>query len=427
MYPIKRAGSRDGRARRGGAGASGRGRRLPVVILTAALTVTAACGQSGSGAEGDDAPQVTLPTNKATGAPITIGLINNDSSPLGSFADIRRAVLAGASYVNDSLGGVGGRPIKIVPCTPNGSAPSSANCAAELLRAKPAAVLGGLDLGADGAVPALAKAGIPYVPSAPIGGVEFASPNSFSFGSGSPGSVSAGAAYAADTLKPKKVAVMFNENPQARLAAQNYVEKVMRAKGVTDISLVAYGNHETDLSGPLSQALKGGTDVVMGIMQGSGCANVMKAKQALGSTAKFVFPGSCADPQVLKAGGAGAEGAYFTTTLLIAEADHPDVKTFRAAMAKYDKSVPLSGFVQGGFATVVSLSRVMAKAQQPDSPKAVMEALGKVSGEQAFMGPKVTCDGKQLPPLRALCTKEARIAQYTGGALKDVGGRWVSS
>jgi branched-chain amino acid transport system substrate-binding protein len=428
MSEIKRAlpgflRGKDGNAEPGRRGS----RKSAAVLMTAVLAATAACGQSEGGSEANQTAQATLPDKKATGEPIVVGLINNDTSPLGSYADIRRAALAGASYVNDSLGGAGGRPIKIVPCASNGSAAASANCAAELLRSKPAVVLGGLDLGADGAVPALAKAGVPYVPSSPIGGIEFSSPNAFSFVSGSPGSVSASAAYVADKLKPKKVAVMFNENPQARLAAQNFVERVLKAKGVADVSLVAYGNHETDLSGPVSQALKGGTDVVMGLMQASGCANVMKAKQSLGATAEFVFPGSCADPQVLKAAGAGADGVYFSSPLLIAESDDPDVRQFRAAMAKYDKDVPLSGFVQNGFGTVVTLSRVIGKAADPDDPKSVMDALSKVVDEPTFMGPKATCDGKRMPGLRGLCTKEARMAQYTGGSLKDVGGQWISS
>ncbi|MER6808208.1 ABC transporter substrate-binding protein [Spirillospora sp. NPDC000708] len=406
------------------------GRAAAAALAVAALALTAACGDNGgkggsSGSGGGAA--IALPTNKATGAPITVGLINDDTSPLGSYADISKSARAAVSYVNDSLGGVKGRPIKLAVCTPNGSAAASANCAAELLRQKPAAVLGGLDLGADGSVPALAKAGIPYVPSSPIGAVEFTSPNSFSMLGGAPGSVSAGSVYVADKLKPKKVAVMFNDNPQARLAAQGYAQKVLQGKGVANVAMVAFGNNETDLTGPVSQAIKGGTDVVIGIMQGSGCANVIKAKQSLGSTAKFLFPGSCADPQVLKAAGPGAEGTYYAVQQLLPGSGDPDVAAFEAALAKYDKSIPESGFAQGVFGTVVTLSKVMATASAPDQPKAVTDALKRTANLKSFMGPTVTCDGKQLAGLAAFCTKQARIAQYKNGKLSDAGGEWFSA
>ncbi|MCW2890346.1 MAG: branched-chain amino acid transport system substrate-binding protein [Streptosporangiaceae bacterium] len=403
------------------------GRFLAASVTALALTATAACGgSSGNGNKADTKP-ASLPVNKATGQPIVVGMINNDTNPLGSFVEVRKAAQAAVSYVNDSLGGAGGRPIKLAVCASNGSAPASANCAAELLGQKPAVVVGGLDLGADGSVPALAKAGVPYVPSSPIGAVEFTSPNSFAPVAGASGSMSAGAAYVADKLSPKKVAVLFNDNPQARLAAENFVKKVLNGKGVTNVALVAFGNNETDMTGPVSQALKGGTDTVIGIMQGSGCANVLKAKQSLGSTAKFLFPGSCADPQVIKAAGPGAEGAYFAVQQLLPTADDPDTKAFTAAVAKYDPSVPLSGFAQGSFGTVVTLASVLAKVTPPDSPAAVMAALKGIAGRPSFMGPKLTCDGKQQPGLAGYCTKEARIVQNKGGKLTDVGGQWFSS
>lgn len=398
---------------------------LAASIAALALTVTACGGGDDEG--GAPAASAALPEQKATGAPIKIGLINNDTSPLGNFSDITKAAKAAVGYVNDSLGGVGGRPLELVTCTPNGSAPSSANCAAELLQAKPSVVVGGLDLGAGGSVPALSEAGVPYVPSAAINSVEYTSPNSYSLLSGASGSMSAASVFVAEVVKPKKVAVMFNDNPQARLAAEKYVQDVLKAKGVAKVELVPYGNNETDMSGPVSQALRDGTDMVVGIMQGSGCASVLQAKQSLGATAKFLFPGSCSDPEVLKAAGPGADGAYFSAQQLDPNADHPDTAAFRAALTKYDKSLLASGFVQSVFGTVVSLSQIMAKAADPTSPQEVTAALKATAAQPTFMGPNVTCDGRQLVGLTALCTREARILQYKDGKLTDVGTKWFAA
>ncbi|MYQ33901.1 ABC transporter substrate-binding protein [Streptomyces sp. SID4956] len=397
-------------------------------LAAGAVFLAAACGSGAddTGESGAAADTVALPTKKATGDPVVVGYINNDSSPLGSYVEVTEAVKAAVEYINNNRGGIGGRPIELAVCSPNGSAASSANCVAELLQKKPAAVIGGLDLGSDGSLPALAKAKVPYLSSFGIGGAEYASPNSYSFFGGSIGAMSGGAAYAADELGTKKAAVLFNETPQARLVAKTYVEKVLNEHGVKDVSLVAYGANETDMAGPLSQALKGGTDTVIGIMQGSGCTSVMQAKQSLGSDAKFMFPGSCADPKVLKAGGAGAEGVYFPLVQLAPDAEDDEVAEFRAAMAKYAPKAQVSSFAQGAFATAVTLSTIMAKASDPTSPSAVTEALSETHGQSSFTGPDVTCDRKQIDGLPALCTDEVRMVQNEGGKHKDLTGRWYA-
>ncbi len=411
-----------------------RGRVVVAALATLTLTLTAACGSGGGSSSSNTSGKSTsastalaqLPVDKATGTPIVVGLINDDTSPLGNYSNVSRSVKVAVQYVNDNVGGAGGHPLKLVTCLSNGSSASSANCAAQLLQQKPAVVVGGLDLGADGSVPALAKAGVPYVAGVAISSIELTSPDSFSFYSGSAGSVAAASAYVATVLHAKKVAVVYTQSPQAQLAAQYYGADVLKAAGVSNVSLVSSSSDETDLTGPVSDALKGGTDTVISIMAANDCASVMQARQSLGSTARFVFSGACADPDVLKAGGAGAEGTYFALVQTPPNGDDAQTTAYHEAMAAYDSSLPLSGFAQEGFGTVVTLARILATAASPDSPASVTTALKAVKGLASDMGPEITCDGKQMPGLPALCTNQARIAQVQNGVLKDIGGRWYT-
>lgn len=410
---------------------TGRGRsrhaaKTALAVVAVLLATACGSGSADGGGAADKAEVGSLPVKKATGEPVVVGFINNDASPLGSYVEVTEAVKAAVRYVNSNLGGVDGRPIDLATCAPNGSAASSANCAAELLQKKPAAVIGGLDLGSDGALPVLAKAKVPYLAALGIGAQEYTSPNSYSFFGGSIGVMSGAAAYAAEELHAKKVAVLFNETPQSRFVAENYVGKILKQHGTKDVSLVAYGANETDMAGPLSQALKGGTDTVIGIMQGSGCTSVMQAKKSLGSDVKMLFPGSCADPKVIEAGGSGAEGVYFSLVQLAPDAKDEEAAQFRGAMKEYAPKTQVSSFAQGGFSTLVTLSRVMANASDPTSPAAVTTALKETHGQPSFTGPDITCNRKQIAGLPALCTDEVRVVRNEGGELKDVTGRWYA-
>ncbi|WP_413796935.1 ABC transporter substrate-binding protein [Streptomyces iranensis] len=388
-----------------------------------ALTLVSACAGSDAATTGE-AEKAELPVKKAQGKPIVIGMINNDSNAAGNFANVGQATRAAVKYINNNLGGAGGRPIRLEYCASNGTSAASANCAAQLLQEKPATVIGGLDLGSDGSIPVLAKAGVPYLSPTPTSSADLTSPTSFSFVAGSAPSQGAAATYAAKELKTKKAAVLFNENPQARLTAEKFVRNVLKAHGVSHVTMAPFSANETDMAGPLSHALKGGTDTVFGIMPEAGCVNVLKAKQSLASTANYFFSGNCAAPSVLKAGGSAAEGTYFPVSVQPANADTPDTKAFRSAMARYAPSVDLGVYPESAFGTAVTLSRVLAKIDKPDDPSAVMSALRGLKNQPTFVGPKVTCDGKQVKSLPSVCSDKVRIVKSENGELKDDAGRW---
>ena len=82
----------------------------------------------------------------ATGEPIRLGMVNQENTPVGSFPELSAAAQAAATFVNEQLGGVAGRPIEIDVCNTNFSAEGSTACGQQFAEAGVPAVLGGIDI-----------------------------------------------------------------------------------------------------------------------------------------------------------------------------------------------------------------------------------------------------------------------------------------
>ena len=70
------------------------------------------------------------PPKKATGSPITVGLLNLESGPV-TFPEYRQAAETAIKYINDYKGGIGGHVVKLASCATDGQPSTSARCAAQ--------------------------------------------------------------------------------------------------------------------------------------------------------------------------------------------------------------------------------------------------------------------------------------------------------
>src|SRR3954452_19172338 len=150
-----------------------------LAALAACALAFAACGgdDSSSSASKDDSSTAATSTpdasaalgseNKATGTPITLGLLNLESGPV-TFPEYRQAAEAAVKYINDYKGGIGGHPVQLAACATDAQPSTSARCAGQIVDKKPLAILGGADTGAPGAFPVYARAKLAY-----IGGIPF--------------------------------------------------------------------------------------------------------------------------------------------------------------------------------------------------------------------------------------------------------------
>ena len=376
-----------------------------LALLALAGLLAAACGGGGD--------------NRPDNA-VVLGMINQEDAPIGSFPEAREAAQAAVAHINDDLGGLNGRPLRLEVCRTTGSPESSAACANSLVEKRPVAVLGGVDLGAAASLPVFEKAGIPYVGGTPALGEELTSPAAWMLAGGVVGDLLGMADYALDTLRVKKVGALYVDLPGVLTTVIAAAEVVLRTKGVTDVKLVAASADTADFAAPLKAATAGNPDAVIVLFPAQTCARIMTAARSLRVTAKLFYTSACASQAVVEAAGAAAETAYFASGYLPFDDPSPEVATWKAE-AKVSKPSALS---QAGFAVVMNLYSLLKDGA--DTPAAVITELKATQQRPGFMAHPYACDRRQVSLLPAVCNANVRLLQYTSGRFADVTGAWVN-
>ena len=382
-------------------------RPLTVALLAIGALLAVACSGGGGGKdEGDGA--------------IVLGMVNQEDAPIGSFPETREAAQAAVAHVNDDLGGVNGRRIRLEVCRTAGTPESSAACANQLVAKRPVAVLGGVDLGAAASLPVFERAGIPYVGGTPALGDELTSPAAWMLAGGLVADLLGQAEYALKTLKVKRVGAIYVDLPGLLTTVITAAEIVLRARGVTDVKLVAAGADAADFAPPLKAATAGNPDAVVVLFPAQSCARIMSAARSLRVRARMFYPSACASQAVVDAAGPAAEDASFASAYLPFDDPSPEVATWRTE-ARATKPSALS---QAGFAVVMNVYSLLKDGA--DSPAAVTAKLRESADRPGFMAHAFTCDRKQVSLLGAVCNPHVRLLQYKGGRFVDLTGSWVS-
>ena len=300
-------------------------KRLVALVVVGMLA--AACSGGGGGEKGDDA--------------IVLGMINQEDAPIGSFPEAREAAQAAVAHVNEDLGGVNGRPLRLEVCRTTGTPESSAACANSLLEKRPVAVLGGVDLGAAASLPVFEKAGVPYIGGAPALGEELTSSAAWMTAGGVVADLLGHADYALGTLKVKKVGALYVDLPGVLTTVIGAAEIVLRAKGVTDVKLVSAKADTADFAPSVKAATAGNPDAVIVLFPAQSCARIMSAARSLNVRARIFYPSACASQAGVDAAGPAAENAYFATAYLPFDDPSPEVVTWKTE-EKVSKPIALS-------------------------------------------------------------------------------------
>lgn len=394
-----------------------------------AVTVVFALLSAACGTDDDEpvAPQLS-------GEPVVVGFVNLEGAPIGSIPELRVGAEAARQHINAELDGLEGRPLEFDVCITNGSPESSTACANQMVEDDVVAVLGGVDLGSAAALPILTAAGIPYVGMTPLLPADFTTKGAFTLDPGGLGTA-ASAAYAADELKAGSVTVLHDDSPQGKQLAEGFVRPVLLKRGLrgANIDLVAEKQDAADLSPAVAAATRGNPDAVVVVFPPPACSRIMQAAGALGVEAAMFYIGRCADPGVVAAGGKGADGAYFFSSIRNVDANprNRDVQLYSKKIKQFGgKDVkPASYDTARAFATTMTFYRRLATLD-PDNitPETVTAAFTAAVDAPAFMGHPYTCDGRQaVPGFVSVCNSRVRIYQFAEGGFRDVGADWISA
>lgn len=399
-------------------------RRCLVVPAVAVLIAVSCAGPS------DTDEDVRRPS----GDPLLVGFVNVEGAPAGSIPELRFGAEAAVAYLNAERRGVGGRPIDLHVCITNGLPEGSTACANQMVERGVVAVLGGVDLGSAASLPILAAAGIPYLGSTPLLPADFTTDGAFTLDPGGLG-IAASAAFAVDDLGAKRVAVLHDDSAPGRQLAEAFVRPVLLERGLdpSRIQLIAEKADAPDVAPALAAATGPGPDAVIVVFPPPTCSRIMQAAAALGVEAHMFYIGRCAAPRAIEAGGAGARGAYFFSSILNvdAHADDRDVRLYRTKVDEFGgRDVdPASYDVARGFATTMTFHRRLETLKADEiTPASVAASFRAAVDAPAFMGHPYTCDGRQGPAgFVSLCNARVRIYQFVDGRYRDASGDWTSA
>lgn len=393
---------------------------------TTAAASSAACAEdlvacARASSIGDLVPEEPRP---ASGEPIVLGMINQENTPLGSYPELSSATRAAVAFVNEELGGVGGRPLELEVCNTEFSPEGSTSCAQGFVQDGVPAVLGGIDVFGNG-VDTLAENDVPFVGGIPVSTQSVTSPNSFQWSGGTWGATVAFAQHAATEVEAERVAIVYGEFGPIASSAE-YGRDTLVALGVDDVQMVPYPITSTDLGSPLQVAATGDPDAVMILAADAGCKGAFDGVETAGITAQVYYVGACAAPKIVEAAGpAKTDGAIFNVEGPVdRSADNVDFDLYRGIAEAHGDGFDPIGAGTVTFRSFVNLYRVLVGIDGEITPAAVTEALRAQDEAPSFMGHASTCDGEQLEGLPALCSPQQILAVMQDGELAQIGD-WV--
>jgi branched-chain amino acid transport system substrate-binding protein len=346
-------------------------------------------------------------------------MINQENTPLGSFPELRLGVEAAVEFINEELGGVGGRPLELVSCITSFSVEQSQACAQQMVQRDAVAIVGGIDITSNGSMPILEQNQLPYIGGIPVNFDEMRSPISFQFSGGAPGAMVAFADYAARVQGAKKVAIAYGEYQSIEAAAIDYGAQTLRDLGVSDVLEVPFPITTTDFLPVMTKANEGNPDAIFLGAADTACAPAMKTAHDLGIEAKIYLVGACAAPGIAEQVGEDAvDGRVFNVEGPVSQGDR-EAQLYFAVLGRYaDPALEGASAATVSFRGAMNLYALLTDLGPEDVSRAALLDLVRATRNRAsFNGHAYTCDGQQVPDLPALCAPQQILVERQGAVL----------
>jgi branched-chain amino acid transport system substrate-binding protein len=400
----------------------------PVVAAVAALA--AGCGSSGSSSStGAVTPaSVKSDLHVASGAPIDIGYINDESGPVG-VPYVTYGTQAGVNFVN-AHGGVNGHPIKLDTCAGDGSPERSIGCANQFVQAKVPLVLEGVDNGADAMLPILKSARIPLTGGLAFSAAASTSPHAYFFDAALPAlSVAPMTFFRKQGVK--SIVYMLGDTPSNRFFDQKLLAPTAEALGIR------YKTLFYNPTAPQWPVLAATAESMHPDLIGTpaaldpDCVGLFNALKSTGYTGK-IFLASCeVGAQSLGARGAGAYLYTFFwwpgTPQDAPSTIQNEIGAYTSAMKQAGQSKWINSNAAFGFADVVTLAHALAGMDSSTLTGPHVEAgLRATKGLDAFLGEPINCNHTAFPGQSACSTGVLMYKVDGSGQLRLASSGWVT-
>jgi branched-chain amino acid transport system substrate-binding protein len=370
------------------------------IILISTLTlalVAGACSSDKKSESSADTKDTTATTDagvKATGEPITIGFINNEGGAF-SVPELRIGSEVAESYINDTLGGVNGRPINVDRCATDGTPESAIDCVNGFIEKKVVAVIEGTDLGADAVLPLLKDAGIPMLGHVQFGAGRMFDANSYYFGAAAIAYGVAGLKYYKDA-GATTIQWFLPDEATSHAFTDGFLAPAAEKLGV-DYKSVYYDAANPNWAVLAATAVSDNPDASGTVAATDGqCAEMVTALKDAGYQGR-IFAASCFNLSKDigdKAVGVDTDADHWITADLQAApaAKQEELETYVTLMkaAGHEDLVPGNALIS--FADMLTLRGVLSTITGEITGPSISTALMSTKGADSFAGPTITCD-----------------------------------
>ena len=239
------------------------------------------------------------PGGVASGDPIKIGYVNQEGGT-PAFPEASVGVDTGVWFINNFLGGVGGRPIELVKCFVT-KEEDGQKCAQEFLANDEiqAVLVGAMFNGNAPLLDTLKDKKPTYLPN-PVTTPEFLATDAYAFTPGSPGVIQGLSVFAAKYVpeiegkEVKSVAVVYNDNPAGTVAFTALTKPILEALGVEVTGVpVADTAGATEMATAIQSSGADKADVFYPLVTIQGCIGVYDALKTLEIETTVVTTGLC--------------------------------------------------------------------------------------------------------------------------------------
>lgn len=392
---------------------------------------------------------------KATGDPITVGFINSQGDPNGSFPDVTAGGQATVDFINNELGGIGGdpikgtpgRPIKLATCFQTIAPSSSSSCANQVVSQRPAMIFSGFQFFGQVVDPIYASAGIPVVNFSPITQADFQGKNIYDVaaGGGCVGVHPALISFAVYNLHAKNLAIPWANTPPGVPCYYDLEQKPVliingsltpTPKGVQIVQGLKEKGYPVppaapDVSATVSQILGQKPDAIIFSGQASDCFNVLNGLANAGWTASqipLIFSGACTDTKQIAQAGSKVNGVYFvgsaynlldpsSATGLASQ----EIQVMDAKMKQYEPSQTPTGLEGAMFQTIMTTWLTLENTSLGTNPSSsdIGSTLQNTSDVHMYAGVPWGC---QSAPQNysSVCSTQVSVLQWDGSKFKTV-------
>lgn len=312
---------------------SWRKRTLALAGAVAAFAVVVAgCSDDDGDTSGDGVDLSVLgEADAASGDPVEI-MFNTPGNKSSAYTNETEVAEATVKYINENLGGINGRPIKLTMCFDELQAANARECANKAVGSKAVAVLSGTPSNPDTIAAVTSPAGLPYFMVNGGGKESLTAPNSYVV-TNTVGGIVGLPAELAKERGYQKAAILVIDAPLATQPITGMGKLVFGNAGV-ELEVVTVPPGTADMTPQVQAVIDSGAKLVQVLGDIPFCTGAFKAMTTLNADIDKVAISNCVSSESAAQIPGGYEGITIRTTE-DTNPDSADRKLFNAVLQKY--------------------------------------------------------------------------------------------